>query len=80
VLLWVTAAKFEDVFGVNIHRPKSGLMFICTQSDDGIVDILGRFIIGASTCEVRKVGHKISRMCNPFVHSFMFPEISEKFV
>jgi len=34
-------------------------MFIYRPDNNGIVDVLGRFAIGQSTCEVRKVGSKI---------------------
>jgi len=34
-------------------------MFVYRPDNNGIVDVLGRFAIGQSTCEVRKVGSKI---------------------
>jgi len=34
-------------------------MFVYRLDNNGIVDVLGRFAIGQSTCEVRKVGSKI---------------------
>jgi hypothetical protein len=61
-----TVEKYDSVCSLNIHNGIFGwltyyLMFMYREDNDGIVDVLGRFAIGESACELRKVGSKTRR-------------------